>query len=111
MIGDDPKHVRDLKENFKIDESADGSKYYVTRRGNELTHTKPFETHRQAINHANEEEARTRRVHTVHEIVNGKVNRQWQYSVGHRQFVSYRDNAGKASPKFKDFQGKDFQGK
>jgi hypothetical protein len=91
---------RKKNEEVELDEAdGSGSKYYVTTRGNKLTHNKPFETHHDAIKHAQTEENRTRRLHTVHEITDGKINRQWQYSVGHRHFISYNDNKGKTAPK------------
>ena len=71
--------------------------YYVTNSDNKKTHSEPFKTSDQAISHANAQEDKTGRIHTVHHIKNGKIQKQWQYSDSAGRFTSYNDHAGQTT--------------
>ena len=79
----------------KMDEEAEdlSEAYYVTK-GLTQTHDKPFKSSTAAIAHANKEEDRTGRTHTVTHVKDGKIHRQWQYSPDHKGYASYTDYKG-----------------
>jgi len=76
---------------------AGAGEYFVTNSNNKKTHSEPFKTSDQAISHANAQEDKTGRVHTVHHIKNGKIQKQWQYSPSAGRFASYNDHAGETT--------------
>ena len=76
---------------------AGTGEYFVTNSNNKKTHSEPFKTSDQAISHANAQEDKTGRVHTVHHIKNGKIQKQWQYSDSAGRFASYNDHAGQTT--------------
>jgi hypothetical protein len=76
---------------------AGAGEYYVTDHNNNRTHSEPFKTSDQAISHANARENKTSRIHTVHHIKNGKIQKQWQYSDSAGRFASYNDHAGQTT--------------
>lgn len=71
--------------------------YYVTNHDMKKTHSEPFKTSDEAISHANAQENKTGRIHTVHHIKNGKIQKQWQYSDSAGRFASYSDHAGQTT--------------
>ena len=95
-------------ENVELDESeaaykkadrdekrkSGAGEYYVTNHDMKKTHSEPFKTSDEAISHANAQEDKTGRIHTVHHIKNGKIQKQWQYSDSAGRFASYNDHAG-----------------
>lgn len=80
---------------------AGPGEYHVTDHEGNKTHKEPFKTSTAAIRHADQRETKTGRVHTVHHVKDGKIQKQWQYSDSHRGFASYGDNRGSA-PSFKE---------
>jgi len=76
---------------------AGTGEYYVTDHNNKRTHSEPFKTSDQAISHANARENKTSRVHTVHHIKNGKIQKQWQYTDSAGRFAPYNDHAGQTT--------------
>ena len=76
---------------------AGTGEYFVTNSNNKKTHSEPFKTSDQAISHANAQEDKTGRVHTVHHIKNGKIQKQWQYSDSAGRFAPYSDYAGQTT--------------
>lgn len=100
-----------LKEEAKLEESeaaykkadrdekrkSGSGEYYVTNHDMKKTHSEPFKTSDEAISHANAQENKTGRIHTVHHIKNGKIQKQWQYSDSAGRFASYSDHAGQTT--------------
>jgi hypothetical protein len=76
------------------EEAEDLSEAYYVTKGLTQTHDKPFKSSTAAITHANKEEDRTGRTHTVTHVKDGKIHRQWQYSPDHRGYASYTDHKG-----------------
>ena len=68
--------------------------YHVTDHNNKKTHKEPFKTSDQAIHHADKLETETGRIHIVHHINNGKIQKQWQYSDSQGKFAQYSDHRG-----------------
>lgn len=72
--------VNSLEEEAEqIDEATAKDGYWVTDHMSKLTHDKPFRDSKEAIRHADREEDRTARVHTVSHVKGGKIKKQWQY--------------------------------
>jgi hypothetical protein len=59
--------------------------YYVTNVGGNgaLTHNKIFTDSKSAISHANTQENKTGRIHRVHKVKAGKIDKQWEFQGGH----------------------------